>query len=84
MDDSFQTGGWGRGDGLGMTHAHDLYRALYPYCSTGSTLAQVLDPRGGGRPHLDSCYQVLQGRGCQGQEVPILPFLWLLQKQTAH
>ena len=30
-----------------MTRAHDVYHALPPYRSTGSTSAQVLDPRGG-------------------------------------
>ena len=49
-DNGFKTSGWGRGDGLGITQAHDIYRALYSYCSIGSTSAQVLDPRGGDTP----------------------------------
>lgn len=74
MDNSFQTGGWGRGDGLGMTHVHDLYRALYPYRSTGSTSAQVLDPRGGGPPRLDSSVtECSKEGGARAERCPFFP-----------
>lgn len=74
---------WGRGDGLGMTHAHDLYRALYPIVPLAPPWLRCWIPEVGDAPSRQLLPGAPQGTS-QGREVPIFPFLWLLQKQTAH